>query len=177
MRGRSRRSCPPAFVAPDHDCDLEGYPIDQRRIIDLDPPNVSKIEKPFLAARIRGIQCWNFSNVRNYSLHRAAGRASSDAHISRGVSTNLKKARDGIRREIPLGMKHRPYRTGPLFARFLAINCQATIVQSLRDKITNHDFSFLAVARSNDVRIRLMAWSMSASDLRKKLIQPLSGKI
>jgi hypothetical protein len=42
--------------------------------------------------------------------------------------------------------------------------------------ITNHD-SFRAGARSNDVRISLMAWSMSASDFRKKLIQPLSGKI
>jgi len=38
----SRRvRCPSAIVAPDRDCDLEGHPIDQRRIIDLDPPNVS----------------------------------------------------------------------------------------------------------------------------------------
>ena len=54
---------------------------------------------------------------------------------------------------------------------------QSLLTTNRKSRITNHDFSFLAVARSNDVRIRLMAWSISASDLRKKLIQPLSGKI
>ncbi len=122
----------------------------------MDPSELSEIAQLFLARGLWGIQRRNRTNARDDSLHRATAGTSSDPNIPRGISDDITEARDDIRREIPLGLatrSNRPYGTDRYKNAFQAINCLATIIQSLRDgpsdrSLLHHGTPFLVLNRS-----------------------------